>query len=141
MKEYLSLNQNKRQQITGKIKQTLSKEKDIVFAFIFGSFLDSPSFKDIDIGVFADSIKEDEIFDYELKLSTTLAKVIKFPFDRLDVRVLNYAPPSFQSNIFARGKLLFSKDDDFLAELLEKRSTEAVLNYEFSKMSLKELLA
>lgn len=139
MKEYFSLSQNKRREITDKIKQILSEEKDIVFVFIFGSFLNAPSFRDIDIGVYINSIKKDEIFDYELKLSKKIADKCDFSFDIFDVKVLNFTPRAFLNNIFSRGNLLFSKDDQSLSNMIENTSLDAIANEYIAYQSLKEL--
>ncbi|MEW6104692.1 MAG: hypothetical protein AB1630_12920 [bacterium] len=64
MNEYLSFKKKQRLKIIGKIKQVLLNKQEIVFAFIFGSFLDEPSFRDIDIGVYLDKIKQGDIFNY-----------------------------------------------------------------------------
>jgi len=140
MQEYLSLNQNKRQKITKKVKQILSAEKDVVFGFIFGSFLDAPSFRDIDIGVYVDSIRENEVFDYELKLSKKIADECDFSFDIFDVKVLNFAPSHFLNNIFSRGKLISCKNRQLLSAMIERTSLDAVSNEHIVHQSLKELV-
>lgn len=131
---------NKRQEITEKIKKFLSKEEEIVFAFLFGSFLDSPSFKDVDIGVYVDEIRKDEILNYELELSKNLAKECGLSFDTIEVKVLNFAPNSFLNNIFSRGQLLFSKNKELLSDLIENSSLEALANEYIAYQSLKELV-
>ena len=140
MKEYLSMEQNKRQMISQKIKETLSQRKEVVFAFIFGSFLNSPSFKDIDIGIYVKDIKKAEVFDYELALAEQIAKKCDLPFDIFEVKVLNFAPYSFLNNIFSHGKLLFTKDQEFLSNLIENTSLEALANEYIASQSLKELV-
>ncbi len=140
MGEYLSFKPKKRQEITKKIKQIISKRKEIVFAFVFGSFLDSPSFRDIDIGVYVKDFKKDKIFDYELELSKIIANACNLPFDIIEVKVLNLTPNSFLNNIFSRGKMLFSKNDQFLSNIIENTSLEAVANEYIAYQSLKELV-
>lgn len=140
MKEYLSLDSGKRRKITEKIKTTLFGEKDIVFAFIFGSFLDAPSFRDIDIGIYLDSIKEDKVFDYELKISKNIADECGLSFDIFEIKVLNFAPISFLNNIFNRGELLFCKNQQLLSDMIENTSLNAIVNESISYQSLKELV-
>jgi len=140
MKEYLTLETNKKEAIVQNIKQTLIKETDIIFAFIFGSFLDAPSFRDIDIGIYATGIKEDEVFDCELKLSKEISDACDLPFDIIEVKVLNFAPGYFLNNIFSRGKLLFSKDQQLLSEMIENTSLDALANEHIAYQSLKELV-
>lgn len=140
MKEYLTLETNKKEAIVQNIKQTLIKETNIIFAFIFGSFLDAPSFRDIDIGIYATEIKEDEVFDCELKLSKEISDACDLPFDIIEVKVLNFAPGHFLNNIFSRGKLLFSKDQQLLSEMIENTSLDALANEHIAYQSLKELV-
>ena len=138
--EYLSFNKGKRREVREKIKQTLLTRKEIVFAFIFGSFLDSPSFRDIDIGVYLKSIKKEDIFDYELNLAEKIAKKCHLALDIVEIKVLNFAPSSFLNNIFNRGQLLFCKNYQLLSDLIENTSLDALANEYISYQSLKELV-
>lgn len=140
MKEYLSLSPDKRRGITEKIKTILFGEKEIVFAFIFGSFLDAPSFRDIDIGIYLDNMKEDEIFDYELKISKNIADECSLPFDIFEVKILNFASISFLNNIFSRGQLIFSKNHQLLSDMIENTSLDTIANEYVASQSLKELV-
>lgn len=138
--EYLFLDQNKRQEIKEKIKQILFKEKDVVFAFIFGSFLSSSSFRDIDVAVYTHGIKKGDIFDYELKISKEIADGCDLTFDIFEVKVLNFAPNSFLNNIFNRGQLLFSKNYQLLSDIIENTSLDAITNEYIAYQSLRELV-
>jgi uncharacterized protein len=140
MKEYFSFNSEKKTKIIKDIKEALLKEESIIFAFVFGSFLDSPSFRDIDIGVFAKGINKGGIFDYELELSKKISDIYGLSPDIFEIKALNFAPYSFLNNIFSRGKLLFSKDDSLLTDMIEETSLEAVANSHISELSLKELV-
>ncbi|MBU1102496.1 nucleotidyltransferase domain-containing protein [Patescibacteria group bacterium] len=140
MKEYLSIKLDEREEIIEKIKGVFSERENVVFAFVFGSFLNAPAFRDIDIGVYADKIKKDEVFDYELKLSELLAGHSDLPFDVFEVKVLNFAPNSFVNNVTKNGRLLFSKDESLLSDIIEKSSLEAIANEYIAYQSLKELI-
>ncbi len=140
MKEYFSTIEKKRKEIGKKIKKTLLDKREIIFAFLYGSFLDSPSYRDIDIGVYLNNIKENQVFDYELGLAEEIAKKCEIAFDVVDVKVLNSAPDSFLNSVFTRGDLLFSRCDDILLEMIEKKSLGAIENEYISYQSLKELI-
>jgi len=140
MKEYHSFKQNIREEIIEKVKDTLIKEPDIVFAYLFGSFLDGLSFRDIDIGIYLNNIKEDEVYVYEVRLSEEVAENCKLPFDIIDMKVLNFAPDSFLNSIFKYGRLLFTKDEELLSNLIEESSIKALANESISYQSLKELI-
>lgn len=145
MKEFYRFTKQEKEILTQKISQFLEKREEISFAYIFGSFLEPEniSFRDIDVAVFLfePAIKKEKIFDYETELSMELGKFINFSFDKIDIKVFNFAPISFQNNVFSRGNLLFAKNNNLLASLIEKTSQEAVANYDFSMQSFKELIS
>ena len=145
MKEFYRLTKQEKEEMTDKIRQFLEKREEISFAYIFGSFLEPEhiSFRDIDVAVFLSkpTIKKEEVFNYETKLSIELGRFIDFSFAKIDIKVLNFAPVSFQNNVFSRGNLLFAKDSNLLVSLIEKTSQEAVANYNFSMQSFKELIS
>ena len=140
MKEYHTLEKAKREEIIQKIKQALSMKKEVLFSYAFGSFLDSPSFRDIDIGVYVKKIIQSQVFDYELQLSHDVAEKCNLPFGFFEVKVLNFAPPSFLNNIFCQGQLLFSKDKILLSDMIEDVSLEMVANEGIASQSLQELI-
>jgi hypothetical protein len=141
MEEYLSLGKIKREKIAEKINKALFKRKEVVFACIFGSFVSSPSFRDIDIGIYVSDIEEKEVFDYELKLSKLIADKCDLPFDIIETHILNSTPSNFLNNIFCRGSLLFSKNQELLSDLIENTSLDAIANEYISKQSMEELIS
>lgn len=140
MDEYLSFEQNKRAEIKGKIKHVFLKEKGVAFSFIFGSFLDSPSFRDIDIAVYLDKIEKKDIFDYENGLGEKIAKECGLTFDIFEVKILNFAPSHFLNNVFNRGEMLFCRNEKLLSDLIENTSLDALANEYIAYQSLKELV-
>lgn len=123
-----------------KINSLLKNKNDIVFTYIFGSFPNAPSFRDIDIGIYVKGIMKDDVFDYELRLADEIATAVNVPFDIIDVRILNHAPGRFLNSIFCRGILLFCKDQQFLSELIENTSLNALANENIAYKSLQELV-
>ena len=144
-KEFYQMPQGQKIKIMKKISLFLKKQKEISFAYLFGSFLEKEpvTFRDIDIGIFLKPlvVDRDKTFDYETDLAIQLSKLISFPADHIDVKVLNNASNKFQNNIFSHGLFLFAKDINLLTSLIEETSYEAIINYEFSKQSLAELLS
>ena len=140
MKEYISYADEKRKEMIRKSKTLLENKNDIVFAYIFGSFPNAPSFRDIDIGIYVKEIMKDDVFDYELRLADEIAAAVNVPFDIIDVRILNHAPGHFLNSIFCRGTLLFCNDQKFLSELIENTSLNALANENIAYESLKELV-
>lgn len=97
------------EQIIEYLKDILSKEDNIVSAFLYGSFLYEKKYNDIDIGVFTNKkLKKSKLLDYEFELNEKLSNNIKI--NKLDVRIIDNAPGSFLFNVF-QGECLFMKDD------------------------------
>ncbi len=142
MKEYFSTSFQQRQEIIRKIKQAILSEKDVVFAFAFGSFLDAPSFRDIDIGIYIKDYKKspEAVFDDELKFSKMAADACGLSFNAIEIKILNFAPGGFLGNIFARGQLLFCRDEKFLTDMIENFSLDAIANEYIAQQSLHELI-
>lgn len=145
MKELYKMKEDEKEQIINAIAGFLKKRKRISFVYFFGSFLEKESieFRDIDIAIYLSplKIKEDESFDYETHLAIELSRALHFLADLIDIKILNFVSKTFQNNVFSRGRLIFAKNEDLLANLIEESSQEAVENYEFCKQSLFELIS
>ena len=79
------MNQKERTYIKKKLRETLSKEKEVSRIIIFGSFLNSKSPGDIDVAVFQNS--EEKYLNLSLKyrkLTREIAKII--PLDIIPIR-------------------------------------------------------
>lgn len=139
-KEYLSMNQSDRQKIAEKIKKILFREKEIVFAYVFGSFLSSPTFRDIDVGIYVGEIAKKNVFDKETEMARKISEACGLPIDFIDVKILNFTPSHFLNNVFKNGMFLFSKNEKLLSDTIEKTSLDAIANEYFSYQSLKELV-
>ena len=92
-----------------KIRKTLEKERNILFAYIFGSYArgEARENSDIDIAIYVKRVPKD-IFKYESKIASKIEKEIK---KQVEVRVLNKLPSLLQSRIMKEGKLVFSKNE------------------------------
>ena len=107
-----SLEEHEKGRIKRIIKEFLMGRKEVLFAYLHGSFLSGP-FRDIDIAVYTDG--ERDVF-YELELERELEERLGFP---VDVRVLNNAPISFRFKVL-KGELLFSRDEEKRCEFESK---------------------
>ncbi len=113
-----NINIEEKEQVISKIGSKLFEKEEIIFAYIYGSFIES-NFRDIDIGVYLDEniIQMNKYLDYSLELSLELETTIKkYP---LDVIIINYAPLSLVFRI-TQGKLLFIKDENFWVDYVTK---------------------
>ncbi len=139
-KEFYILSKKEREQIIKRIKKQLLKRKEIVFVYLYGSFLKDPCFRDIDIGIYLNEkiIKPSRFFYYQLEIGKGLEIPAKY---LIDIRILNEAPSYFLASVFHKGKLLFSRDDPFLTELIEKVSAEEIASEVFSVQAFRELIS
>jgi len=94
----------------------LQKEPSIVFAFLYGSFLSEPVFRDIDIGVFLAFDNPSDYLNVELDLSRKIEDALGSEFP-VEVKVVNHAPLAFRYSV-VRGKLLFSENDNILVDFM-----------------------
>lgn len=118
MNKRFTLNEQNKMNIYGRLKQLLLERKEITFAYVFGSFVTDPFFRDIDIGVYLqeENIARVRALEYELALGAGLETEIHYP---LDIKVLNHAPVPLCHSV-SGGLLLFSRNEDLRYEWVEK---------------------
>jgi predicted nucleotidyltransferase len=103
------------------IKSELLKHEEIVFAYIYGSFVDPemPFFRDIDVGIYVDEnrISTKQFMDYSINLSLELESALKkYP---VDVAILNNAPLNLVFKI-TQGELLFIRNEGLWTDFVTK---------------------
>ena len=111
---------DERERIRRTLVAVLESEPALEFAWLHGSFLAADKFRDIDIGVHLSAPVEVRS-QRGLELSVRLDQEIGFP---IDVRVLNDAPVTFLFHVFREGCLLLSRNDERLADLMERTVRE-----------------
>lgn len=104
-----------------KLTGFLTGYDEIVFAYIFGSFVHDPGFHDLDIGVYLagdahDALCKETAFDYELQMGADLEKFISYP---VDIKVLNRAPVPL-CYAATQGEVLMSRDEPARYAWVEK---------------------
>jgi predicted nucleotidyltransferase len=97
--------------IVEKISEVLKRHRNILFAYVYGSFARKEARKDsdIDVAIFlknSHTIEKDPMF--EVKLALEIEKELRKP---VDVRILNDKPLIFINQVMKHGKLLFSRDE------------------------------
>lgn len=109
-----------REKILMALREALEARQEVVFAYVYGSFLEDRPFHDIDIGVYFQEyiaqvakLSIDLAFELEDALMRSLCR---FP---VDVRVLNGAPVSFCYHVL-RGRLLFCRDEEMRVRWAER---------------------
>jgi len=107
------MDKSRRKNVLENIKSVLTKKKEIIMAYLHGSFLDD-DFRDVDLALYLDNIgNKKEVLEYELGLERELECLIGLPFD---VRIINNAPVTFRFNVIKNGVLLLEKDENIRSE-------------------------
>jgi len=92
-------------------QRPLQEERDILFAYLFGSVAQGRAHEEsnLDLAVYLEGEgNKDYFFERRLELIAKLVKVTSF--DRVDLVILNEAPPILVYSVFKTWKLLFSVD-------------------------------
>jgi predicted nucleotidyltransferase len=112
----------RKENIRSVLKEYFSNEEEVVFSYLFGSFVNSDVFRDIDIGIYMRD-------GFELiQLGTMHAEISSLIKCDLDLITLNDIPgknPTLAYEIVTRGELLFNRD----SEIHTKYKRKALLYY------------
>jgi len=110
--------------LLGAIKKGLESYPDVIFAYVFGSFLNSENFRDVDIGIYIKDTANPFAVSPELKnkFPEGLEVYGKFNADFFDVQILNYAPFYILGRIIREGILILDRNPEFRKNLVEKIS-------------------
>ncbi|ODS31119.1 MAG: nucleotidyltransferase [Candidatus Scalindua rubra] len=116
-----TLKDKQKEDVVSLVKHELESRVEIIFSYIYGSFIESemPFFRDIDIGVYVskDIVLPDQFIDYTLSLSLEIESFLnRYP---IDVVVMNDAPLTLLFKI-TQGRLLFAKNEDLWTDLVTK---------------------
>ncbi len=96
------------QEIENFANQTFSEKSEVLFVYIYGSFLKTKFYKDIDIGIVVkDTFKPNVL--YEARIAKQLEAAFKINFD---VRILNERPSRFLFQLLKNSRLIFSRAEN-----------------------------
>src|SRR4030043_1474660 len=93
------------------IKEVIKKDKEVLFAYLYGSSISQPIpfNSDIDVAVY---LKPSDMKSYIRKEERlTNALVSKLHKDKLDLRILNILPFLLQYNVIKEGIPIFVRDE------------------------------
>jgi len=114
-----ALSAEKREICLQRISDFLKEDPSILFAYAFGSFLDSSRFRDLDIAVFlVPGSLPLRPYLFEIELETAILQHLEFPFP-VDVKIMNSAGIPLQYHAL-RGRLLMDRNPDIRLELMTK---------------------
>ena len=93
--------------ISKSIQEALSREKDIILVYVFGSTAKEKEhpFSDIDIAIL---LKEPSL-DKTMKIHSLLTEHLG---EKVDTLILNFAPPILRYQVVKNGLRVLSKDED-----------------------------
>ena len=95
------------QEIEEAAREIFSSRKEIIAAYLYGSFLKTEFFEDVDIGLLVeDDFKPSAL--YEARIAGELEQRLKLNFD---VRILNGRPVRFLFSVLKNSKLIYSRDE------------------------------
>jgi uncharacterized protein len=116
------------QNLKNEIVKVLSENKQVVFAYLYGSFLHGYRGNDIDIGIYSQADEDPYRLSADLKIELHYRTNL-IP-DFFDIRVLNGFDKQcnvfdllFLNNILENGLLLINKDPGIHADFLERYGT------------------
>jgi uncharacterized protein len=103
---------DEREHLMQEIESLLRAREEIVFAYLHGSFITGEFFRDVDLALYvtANPAADASLRRYEIEIGVDFTSKMRTP---IDVRVLNDAPLSFRYHVL-KGRLLFTRDDEFL---------------------------
>ena len=101
-------------QLKIKLAEFFQAREEVLFAYLFGSLATKSSnkFSDIDVAIFTDMKKIDNReyrYGYQADVLTDLMNLLQT--DKVDLILLNSAPPLLKHRIIYYGELLFSASE------------------------------
>ena len=133
---YRTLEGKEREALIDALRSHLRQRPEIVFAYIFGSFVSGMPFQDIDLALWVDTRLTDNPREFAEDCADLLDAEFRHVFD---IVILNSAPSSFKASVFTEGRLLFSRGDDLLNGVIESCSLDMLANEGLSRQSLVEI--
>lgn len=101
---------SEREPIKARLKEFLEKKPGIQFAYLYGSFLKTDRFRDIDVAIF---LREPASLPlkHEVALADELWRFSGKPAFEFDIKILNSSPVYFQYEVIKTGEVIYSKDE------------------------------
>ncbi len=122
--------------ITSILTRLLTDRPEILFAYLFGSIIESDRFRDVDVAVFVEPEKMPEDWlTYVLRLTADIEQAVGY---RADVVLMNNAPDHLIHSI-AKGILLIDRDEQFRSEWIERSLSRYFDNQPTRRRAVAEL--
>ncbi len=115
-----------------KLREALFQEKDIVFAYLFGSYGKGKPHRQSDVDVAVYLKAGVDFFERRFELINLISSITKH--NEVDVVILNTAKPFMVQSVLRTGILLFSKDETQRLPFIVKNVKQYLdLNYLLKK--------
>lgn len=101
------------EEIENIFRKIFLQDEEIIAAYLYGSFLYSENYEDIDIGLLVRNKFKPNVM-YEAHLAGKLEKIFKDTynvFKPIDVRILNRKPLRFLFSMLKNSNIIYSKND------------------------------
>lgn len=125
------------------LAQAVAARKEILVAYVHGSYAERRPFRDLDIAVYvSESALSGSLLSYEVMLESGLEEALRGAglAAPLDVRILNRAPLSFRYEVIKHGTPVFVANDDLRADF-EAATVSRYLDFApFRREQLREVL-
>lgn len=118
--KYYSLSGKEKNKVINLIKEVLSKEKHVLLAIIFGSFIELSSFRDIDIAVYS----LNTTLNYLAELAVKIEEKVKIPIDIVPISELS---TKFKQYVLTKGLVIFERTPGLYEALLSQVADELML--------------
>ena len=115
------------------IIEKAKKDKDVLAVALFGSLARQEQYRDIDICLFLNKKKSN------LKMTEKRLKYLSKADKKLDIQIFQQLPLYIRIRILKEGKILLSKNEDFLYELAFQTIKEFESYEKLYKMYLNEI--
>lgn len=98
---------NERAKIMNKLSSLLAERKEVLLAIVYGGFINSELFRDIDVAIYTGyHVRREHVYQYEYYVSTMLSEQLGI---HVDVKLLDYAPLWFKARTLKTGKIVYAK--------------------------------
>jgi len=97
--------------LLNRIKEVIKKDKEVLFAYLYGSSISQPIpfNSDVDVAIY---LEPSDIKSYIRKEEElTISLIAKLHKDKIDLRILNVLPLLLQYNILKEGIPIFIRDE------------------------------
>lgn len=132
-----TLSTHARESLLRDIGAFLESRPEIIYAYVFGSFVSGLPYQDVDVALYLDGDALKDAGTQGEKYAELLGSSFREIFD---VVIVNLAPNSLKCSIFSEGRLLLCRDETLLSISIEMCSLDMVANEDISRESLMEIV-